>query len=351
MQEYLDVPFNIKTDDIQEDGTFIGYGSTFDGKPDSHGDVVSNGAFKETIEQNGRNGNGIAFLWQHDAKKPIGIWEQLVENNTGLRVNGKFDLNVQQAKEGYSLLKMGALKGLSIGWEPLKDKTGKIITDAIVWDDKKKRRHLNKISLWEISLVTFPSNIRANIIKVKSSIEDAKDERELENALRETCNLSAKAAKYIISIIDKNKLKHRDDVVTIDNKLNQDLINRGDNLLQKLEETRYMMKGVVPFKSYNLSSLDTKWDGQEEIKQADVTKLKVMSTWFDSKNPDIKVSYKLPHHKASNFQTVWKGVSAAMAALLGARGGVDIPSSDKKGVYNHLSRHYQEFDKTPPDFR
>jgi len=36
------------------------------------------------------------------------------------------------------------------------------------------------------------------------------------------------------------------------------------------------------------------------------------------------------------------------AALLGARGGVDIPSGDKRAVYNHLAAHYKEFDKVPP---
>jgi hypothetical protein len=40
-----------------------------------------------------------------------------------------------------------------------------------------------------------------------------------------------------------------------------------------------------------------------------------------------------------------------MVALLGGRGGVDIPDDDRRGVYNHLSRHYGEFDKDPPEFK
>jgi hypothetical protein len=40
-----------------------------------------------------------------------------------------------------------------------------------------------------------------------------------------------------------------------------------------------------------------------------------------------------------------------MGALLGARGGVQIPEGDRRGVYNHLSKHYADFDKEAPDFK
>ena len=46
---------------------------------------------------------------------------------------------------------------------------------------------------------------------------------------------------------------------------------------------------------------------------------------------------------------VWRGVAAAMAALRGARGGVEIPRSDYDAVYRHLARHYRQFDKELPE--
>jgi len=75
--------------------------------------------------------------------------------------------------------------------------------------------------------------------------------------------------------------------------------------------------------------------------------------WFDSADSEKKGAYKLPHHDVSEGKmvTVWRGVSAAMGALMGARGGVDIPSSDKRGVYNHLKKHYKQFGKDAPDFK
>ena len=68
--------------------------------------------------------------------------------------------------------------------------------------------------------------------------------------------------------------------------------------------------------------------------------------------PHNKQAYKLPHHKLINgkLTLVWGGVSAAMKALLGARGGADIPVKDRKRVYNHLVAHYKAFDKEPPEF-
>jgi len=100
-----------------------------------------------------------------------------------------------------------------------------------------------------------------------------------------------------------------------------------------------------------LAPEDEPWDAASEVAAASVDDLKVMCAWVDSENPDIKSSYKLPHHRASGeHAVVWRGVAAAMAALMGGRGGVDIPEEDRKAVYNHLAKHYEEFGKTPPDY-
>jgi len=73
--------------------------------------------------------------------------------------------------------------------------------------------------------------------------------------------------------------------------------------------------------------------------------------WFDSKAADSFGAYKLPHHtvKDGALIAIWKGVTAAMAALLGARGGVDLDS--KSAVYAHLAKHYKDFDKEAPEMK
>lgn len=115
-----------------------------------------------------------------------------------------------------------------------------------------------------------------------------------------------------------------------------------------------MAKGVIPYSIHGdgpKADENSDWDVGKETAAADIKDLKVMCTWFDSEEPDNKTSYKLPHHTAQGHRVVWKGVAAAMAALLGARGGVNIPDDDKKGVYNHLAKHYDQFDKEIPDFK
>ena len=74
-----------------------------------------------------------------------------------------------------------------------------------------------------------------------------------------------------------------------------------------------------------------------------------MHAWVDSDgDPDAKASYKLPHHRASG-EVVWRGCAAAMAVLMGGRGGVNIPEGDMVGVHRHIAGHYRQFDREPPE--
>jgi len=122
-------------------------------------------------------------------------------------------------------------------------------------------------------------------------------------------------------------------------------------LIAKSEVRKMETKGAIPYKKTPLADENAEWDAGAEVAKAEVEDLKVMCAWYDEENPDIKSSYKLPHHKAEGHACVWRAVAAAMAALFGARGGVDIPDSDRKAVYNHLARHYEDFGKEPPDFK
>jgi len=108
--------------------------------------------------------------------------------------------------------------------------------------------------------------------------------------------------------------------------------------------------------------LDRPWDKARAIDslkkwaskngEIDWMKFRLGFAWYDEENPKTLRSYKLPHHEVidGKLMVVWRGVAAAMAALFGARGGVDIPDRDRPGVYRHLAVHYRQFGKEPPSY-
>lgn len=72
----------------------------------------------------------------------------------------------------------------------------------------------------------------------------------------------------------------------------------------------------------------------------------------ESGYPETKEAYKLPFAKLKNGEMVIyrRGVIAGMQALLGARGGVNIPRDERKKVYEKLAELYRRFDMEPPEF-
>lgn len=140
---------------LNEAGRFAGYASVF-GVVDQQRDVVMRGAFLRSLSA--RKGE-VKLLWQHDSNAPIGVIDRLFEDTRGLYIEGKLLLNVQQAKEAYSLLKAGVVAGLSIGYLPVNYHI----------DPETGVRVLTEVDLFEVSLVTFPANQAAGVTVVKSA--------------------------------------------------------------------------------------------------------------------------------------------------------------------------------------
>ncbi|OPL13703.1 MAG: hypothetical protein AVO39_10215 [delta proteobacterium MLS_D] len=70
-------------------------------------------------------------------------------------------------------------------------------------------------------------------------------------------------------------------------------------------------------------------------------------------DPETKAAYKLPvaKMKAGELTIYWNGVRAAMAALNGARGGLDIPESERNSIYAKIKKLYTQFDHEAPELR
>lgn len=160
---------------MNDDGTVEGYGSVF-GNSDAYDDVIIPGAFAVSLAAHKAAGTNPAMLWQHDTAAPIGVWTEMREDPKGLFVKGRLALDTVRGKEAHSLMKMGALNGLSIGFK------GK----QWLYDKGSDIRILSEIDLWEVSLVTFPANTLARVTGVKAAdFEGINTIREVERKLRD----------------------------------------------------------------------------------------------------------------------------------------------------------------------
>ena len=172
---------------VEPDGTFSGYASLF-GVEDLGSDIVLPGAFRDSLAK--RTARGIKMLLQHDPAQPIGVWEELKEDARGLFAKGRLMLDVARARETLSLMRAGALDGLSIGFR------------AVVGhrDAKSGIRRLAKVDLWEISVVTFPLLPQARVAHVKARPFSGRQptEREFERWLTQDAGLTRSQARAVI---------------------------------------------------------------------------------------------------------------------------------------------------------
>lgn len=136
---------------------FEGHGSIF-GNVDLGGDVVMPGAFKRTLAEHKAGGSLPVMLWQHDHSRVLGKWLDMNEDDRGLVAKGEL-APTDLGKEIHELLKMEAVKGLSIGYIP---------TDIDY--DGDGTRLLKEVDLLELSVVSIPMNPKAQIQHVKSRL-------------------------------------------------------------------------------------------------------------------------------------------------------------------------------------
>ena len=151
------------------DGTVEGYASLF-GEVDQARDMVMPGAFAQTLKARGLR--KIPMLFQHDPAEPVGVWLEIAEDFRGLRARGRLIPDVSRARELLSLLKAGAVDGLSIGYRTVR---GQI-------DPKSRVRRLYQVDLWEISIVTFPllNGARVSAVKQQPKLSRLREAAEAE---------------------------------------------------------------------------------------------------------------------------------------------------------------------------
>lgn len=192
-KESIEIKSSIKAyQDEDEDknyGTFEGYGSVF-GNKDLGNDVIEAGAFTKSLKK--RKPQNVKLLYQHKSDMPIGVFDEIKEDEHGLVVKGRLALKTQAGAEAYELLKMGALDGLSIGF--------RVNPKEVSYDKRGNKRIIKEVDLMEVSLVTFPMNPQATVRSVKGEEISI---REWENGLRDAFSLSRSEAKVAAKAVTK----------------------------------------------------------------------------------------------------------------------------------------------------
>lgn len=177
MQPKIEVKsFELEIKEADSSGMIRGYASTF-GNLDLGMDIVDKGAFKKSIKES----KGLfPILADHDPTKQIGWNLRAEEDDKGLLVEGQLDLNIQAAKEKYSLAKTamdnGIKMGLSIGYMTIKAEPDR---------EKPMVRRLKELKLFEYSIVTFPMNTSAMITAAKSLFTYEQNTEMLKEFLKE----------------------------------------------------------------------------------------------------------------------------------------------------------------------
>ena len=138
-----------------ENGIVEGYGSVF-GNVDSDGDIIVNGAYAKTISENAAR---IKYCWQHDIWSPIGKFESLVEDQTGLKFKAIVP-PTRLGKDALTLMKNGVITENSVGFSIIKADYN---NDGI--------RIIREVKLYEISCVTLAANPLAMITDAKGELK------------------------------------------------------------------------------------------------------------------------------------------------------------------------------------
>ena len=135
----------------QTDLKISGYASLF-GQADMSGDIVTRGAFAASLLA---RPNPLPLLFGHETQKPIGVWDRVFEDVTGLFVSGRILTDNKRARHIARLVREGAISGLSIGYRPVRARPS-----------AAGGRTLVELDLWEVSVVAFPMLRTARIIEI-----------------------------------------------------------------------------------------------------------------------------------------------------------------------------------------
>ncbi|CAM5349503.1 HK97 family phage prohead protease [Corynebacterium variabile] len=151
------------------DGEFTGYASVF-GNIDSYGDVVAPGAFTDTLAELKASGRVLPVLYGHDFTDPtsnIGEVLDATEDDHGLLVRCRLDMDDEKAAKVYRLMKGRRVNEMSFAFDVLDAEPGEVNGTPV--------NLLTRVKLYEVSVVPIGANPKASVLSVKADDDTTGD--------------------------------------------------------------------------------------------------------------------------------------------------------------------------------
>lgn len=194
--EHLYKSFELKA---QDNGSIEGYFSTYDQTPDSYGDIIEPGAFKNTIAKRKESGHPFPLCFNHDFSAVIGSVKSVEDTDKGPFIEADF-LDTTLAQDVRKMLLSGAIYQFSFAYDILKrrDPTKEEATKGIT-------NVLQELEVFEISVVTVPANQNAVATEVKSIEPETKQGKRNRKADEEIIRNCINSLKSLLDEGDEDK--------------------------------------------------------------------------------------------------------------------------------------------------
>lgn len=181
----------------EEAGVFTGYASVF-GNLDSYGDRVVQGAFEKTLTTFGPDGSGIPCYWSHqmdDPMKCIGWTLEAKEDDRGLWVKVKLDLDNPMAQQVHRLMKAGLVKHMSFAFD--------VEDFAFVTEGSGDQIcELRELKIFEVSVVQVGANQETELLDVKDRLVSVKAGRKISADNEQRLTKAAELIGEVLASID-----------------------------------------------------------------------------------------------------------------------------------------------------
>lgn len=177
-------PITFSNIGMEERGGLLANGSDFEKRilagylfvwnvPNLSREVMIKGSCAKSLEARGVDSNAkykITMLWQHKQDDPIGMFDELYEDDYGLRFRTKPLDDVPNADRAIKQIQSGTINQFSGGF--------KYVWDKMEYDENSDLIIMKEINLFEGSVATIGDQQETFVIRSLDQLEDLTDDTE-----------------------------------------------------------------------------------------------------------------------------------------------------------------------------